>query len=685
MKGTLERRLLLLCFLALVATIAINTGFSVESFRQQYREGVLRRCQALAAGLKSQVEKVLGLGLPLGEIEGLSERCLAISGNDPELAYCLIESSDGTILFPRDAKRFDPAKARPSGQLGKDVSVLESSELGRVYDLSLPLYDYNDKLAGRIRIGFQEAVLKGLTTKHLLWSLLVLGGVSSAVFILMILFIRRDLVTPVRRMCGVATDLAAGDFNVSLPPLKTSELSSLGDALTRMAGSLRQRDAELRNRYRDLETANEELHQSYAKLEMLSTELGNSREMYRSLLDDASDAILVCNENSEIMIANKSAERFFSLPRIRVEGEGLQAFLDQIGCLNKQEFFSWYQEIQPGQAGDAEVRFLTPSSQRPLVGWVRSSAIEGAAGKRLVQLMVRDATHEEEVRQQLERATRELERLNQMKNSFLGLASHELKTPLTIIIGYVDLLLHEVNTNLDETSKELLQHISRAGERLSEIVRDMVDVSMLDNRHLELLSQNSDINLLLAATAERAQEAVQRRRQKLRLNLSESLPPVRCDQERLVQAFGNILGNAIKFTPDYGLIRISTRQVFRPQLPEKFSSDGMLGVCALSGGMHPYVEIAIMDSGIGIAAEDLETIFEKFYEVGAVEEHSTDKVSFKGRGAGLGLTIAKGVVSLHGGTVWVESPGYDPEQLPGSTFFILLPASEGPALELPRP
>jgi signal transduction histidine kinase len=180
---------------------------------------------------------------------------------------------------------------------------------------------------------------------------------------------------------------------------------------------------------------------------------------------------------------------------------------------------------------------------------------------------------------------------------------------------------------------------------------------------------------------ERAGEAVQRRRQKLRLDLADALPLVRCDQERMVQAFGNILGNAIKFTPDYGLIRISTRQVLRPRLPEKFSGEG--GVCPMNGGMHAYVEIAVMDSGIGIAGEDLETIFEKFYEVGAVEEHSTGKVTFKGRGAGLGLTIAKGVISLHGGTIWVESLGYDPERLPGSTFFILLPAAETPVLELP--
>lgn len=683
MKGTLERRLLVLCFLALVATIAINTGFSVESFRQQYREGVLRRCQTLASGLKSQVEKVLGLGLPLAEIEGLSERCQAIPGNDAEIAYCLIENAEGKVIFPRENARFDPQSAKLTGQLAKDVSVLDSPELGRVYDLALPLYDYNDNLTGRIRIGFQERILTGLTGRHLLWSLFVLGGVSTVVFMLMILSIRRYLMKPVRRLCGVASNLSAGDFNVELPEMETSELSSLGEALAGMASALREREGELRNRYHELEAANQELLHSYEKLAILSGELENSKEMYRSLLDDASDAILVCDENQVILIANKSAESFFGLARVRVEGQALHVFLEDIQCINPQEFAARYAASQPGHAGDAELRFRHPVEHRSLVGWVRSTVIIGADKQRMVQLIIRDATHEEQVRYQLERAALELERLNQMKNSFLGLASHELKTPLTIIIGYVDLLLNEMNTNMDQTSRELLQHIARAGDRLSEIVRDMVDVSMLDNRHLELVSQETDINLVVRTAVERAQPALQRRRQKLHLNLAEELPLVRCDQERMVQALGNIIGNAIKFTPDFGLIRVCSRQVFRSRVPEKFSGDFVDKVCATNGVMHPYVEIAVIDSGIGIASEDLETIFEKFYEVGPVEEHTSDKVSFKGRGAGLGLTIAKGVIALHGGSVWVESPGYDPEKFPGSTFFILLPATSRTVLEMP--
>ncbi|MCK4535612.1 MAG: PAS domain-containing sensor histidine kinase, partial [Desulfuromonadales bacterium] len=81
--------------------------------------------------------------------------------------------------------------------------------------------------------------------------------------------------------------------------------------------------------------------------------------------------------------------------------------------------------------------------------------------------------------------------------------------------------------------------------------------------------------------------------------------------------------------------------------------------------------------GIGIAEEDQDTIFEKFYEIGDVEGHSSGKVAFRSRGAGLGLTIVKGVVAIHGGAVWVESLGYDPEAMPGSTFYVLLPTLDG--------
>jgi PAS domain S-box-containing protein len=510
----------------------------------------------------------------------------------------------------------------------------------------------------------------------MLWSLLVLGGASAAVFMLMILFIRRDLVAPVRKMCAAASDIASGDFNVKLPRVDTRELATLGESLAGMATSLLQRDIELRNRYRELEATNLELQRSFERLETLSADLSRSQEMYRSLLDDASDAILVCDEDDRLLMVNKSAERFFGLPRTRVEGQSVRNFFQDVRCNDFEGISSWYQSIRPGRVNDLEIRFKHPLKQRQLVGWVNGAAIIGKNGKRFVQMIIRDATREEEVRLQLENAARELERLNQMKNSFLGLTSHELKTPLTIIMGYVELLLTEMSGRLDEETKSMLRHIARASERLSEIVHDMVDVSMLNNRTLELMSQDTDINELVHGVVESSQEAIRQRRQKLHLDLAKDLPLVRCDQERMQQAVSNVLGNAVKFTPDYGLIRICTRMVLQPRIQDRFFPVGReVAVAAVGEALYPYVEIAVIDSGIGIAKEEQKTIFDKFYEVGEVEEHFSGKVAFKSRGAGLGLTIVKGVIGLHGGLVWVESPGYDPERFPGSTFHILLPTS----------
>ncbi len=674
MKGTLEQRLLLFSLLVLVLTVTINTGFSVESFRRHYREGILRRCNTLAVAFKTQIEAVLGLGIPLAEISGLDKRCQEIPLNDPEISYCLIEDAPGLVLHRSTTLQFEPQQTKHVGRLGDDISILNAPELGRIYDLSLPLYDFNGQLAGRIRIGFQEKTIRSLTEGHLYWSLTVLGGASAALFLLLVVFIRHYLVKPLRRMCETATSIAAGDFAVSQPVMKTRELATLAEALTEMAASLSQRDIELRNRYAELENANLELKHSYERLALLSADLGRSQEMYRSLLEDASDAILVCDEDDRVLIANKSAERFFGVSRNRIEKQLVKSFLRDVGCHNNPEINAWYQAILPGQANDTEIRFFHPHERKLLVGWATGAAIVGKNGKRFVQIIIRDATQEEEIRQRLERAARELERLNQMKNSFLGLASHELKTPLTIIMGYVELLQHEIGAQLDAGAQKMLHHIGQASERLAVIVRDMVDVSMLDNRTMQLMSQEVSVNDLVQSAVAQAQEALHNRHQRLHLHLADKLPKARCDRERIVQALGNVLGNAIKFTPDYGQIRIGSRLVMRPRLPEKFAAAESYEVCPLGEDLFPYVEITVIDSGIGIALNEQESIFEKFYEVGDVKEHSSGKISFKSRGAGLGLTIVRGIVGMHGGAVWAESPGYDPEHYPGSTFFILLPA-----------
>ncbi len=674
MKNSLERRILIFSLLALTLTIAVNTGFNVESFRRSYRDGILQRAQTFAVALKTQIEAVVNLGLPLAEIDGIDVRCQEIAANDPEISYCLVEDGSGTVLYHSDSSYPEMANADYTGSLSADVSILETKVMGKVYDYAAPIYDYEEKVAGRIRIGFQDQVLTALVMDHLGSTILILIAAFVVAFTLIVLFTRYDLVLPIRRLCGMAEKLAAGQFDTKAPVLRTRELALLGATLSGMANSLRERDEELSRNYKEVEETNQQLQKSYENLESLTSELGRSREMYRSLLDEASDAILVCDEEDVIVIANKAAERFFGLPKARMEQNNYFSFLETIRCRDVEAQFERHQNTRPGETSESEIRFWRAIDQRSLVGRASTSCVVGKDTRRLLQVIVHDATREEEIRLNLERTATEMERLNQMKNSFLGLASHELKTPLTIILGYVELLLDERDEPFDEDTLNLITQISKAGERLSEIVHDMVDVSLIDGRTIDLVSQNVDINVLVQRAVDKAEALAHHRQQSLRLDLAQDLPLVKCDIDRMIQVIGNVLGNAIKFTPDKGSIMIKTKLVNRPRQVEKFPTSHIDGSCALSKELVPYVEIAICDKGIGIAEAEQDAIFEKFHEVGDVEEHSTGKVAFKSRGTGLGLSIVKGIIDLHGGAVWVESPGHDPETMPGSTFYLLLPA-----------
>ena len=133
-----------------------------------------------------------------------------------------------------------------------------------------------------------------------------------------------------------------------------------------------------------------------------------------------------------------------------------------------------------------------------------------------------------------------------------------------------------------------------------------------------------------------------------------STPPLLADSELMKKVLDNVIVNAIKFTPDGGTINVSAHKVNVP-------------------GRGEVCEIRVKDSGIGIDAENHIIIFEKLYQIGKVELHSSGRTKFKGGGPGLGLAIAAGIVKAHQGKIWVESIGHDEVKLPGSTFFIQLP------------
>jgi len=147
--------------------------------------------------------------------------------------------------------------------------------------------------------------------------------------------------------------------------------------------------------------------------------------------------------------------------------------------------------------------------------------------------------------------------------------------------------------------------------------------------------------------------ALKERRIKFETEGLDALPMIPADPELLQKVFHHLVMNAIKFTPDGGNVTISGKY--------------------LNGRVPAQVEVAVRDTGIGIDPDSHSLIFNKFYQTGEVLLHSSGKTKFKGGGPGLGLAIARGIVEAHGGKIWVESPGHDEKNYPGSTFFVSLP------------
>jgi len=252
---------------------------------------------------------------------------------------------------------------------------------------------------------------------------------------------------------------------------------------------------------------------------------------------------------------------------------------------------------------------------------------------------------------EMEKVQKQMERVDRSKSAFISVAAHELKTPLTLIEGYASMMEDLAQAGAGPNIGSLLGGINTGINRLRTIVDDMIDVSMIDNDLLQLNFQPIQIAQILEALQNDVTQIVQSRR--LTMEVQEfdgSRQWIYVDSLRLTQAIRNVIHNAIKYTPDSGRIAISGR--------------------TLPG----FIEVTVSDTGIGISPENQAVIFDKFSQLGSVGLHSSGKTKFKGGGPGLGLPIARGILEAHGGSIWVESAGYDEEKCPGSTFQILVPA-----------
>jgi two-component system phosphate regulon sensor histidine kinase PhoR len=391
----------------------------------------------------------------------------------------------------------------------------------------------------------------------------------------------RGIARHLRQMVVFARDLSQGQTPPRLAVTSGDELADLAAALNAMATDIR---------------------------DMLQ-QLEEEGRRFRTIVENVAEGLLVLDGHGRISFVNSAAEKLLDLPRDAVLGR------TSLEVVRSHEMDDLLKEASRRASGaTAEITLVHPR-RRVMAG--TAAAMRDSQG--IVQgtvLAFRDIT--------------QLKHLEEMRMEFVLNVSHELRTPLTAIRGYVETLLDGGLADR-ENARKFLEIIHRHSERLGRLLNDLLELSNIELEKTPLHMRPVSILELARQTVTLLTSQAEKKHIRLSAVVPEELPPVLGDRDRLVQILVNLVDNAIKYTPEGGIVTVAAREV-----------------PAEAQGGRGAVEIVVTDTGIGIPQKDLPRLTERFYRVDKARSRELG-------GTGLGLAIVKHLVAAHGGTLSIES------------------------------
>lgn len=337
-----------------------------------------------------------------------------------------------------------------------------------------------------------------------------------------------------------------------------------------------------------------------------------------AVIHSIAEGLVVVGPDGNVIMMNPAAERLLGVSKKEKIGKPI------LKDLRDEQIVSLVKTSPNSQ--DREIELLGQDENTKKILRASSAIIENENGQTVGMVsMLSDITKQKE--------------LDRMKTSFVTSVSHELRTPLVAIDKSLSLILAKVTGPITEAQEQFLAIAQRNLKRLSRLIDDLLDISKLEAGKMELRLQSAAIGSIIGEVTESLGTWANTKSIAMVKNISADLPEIMMDPGRITQVLNNLVGNALKFTPNNGTITITA--VFQP---------------AREG-----VEVSVSDTGIGMGKEHLGKIFDKFYQVG-------ERISIDVSGTGIGLSIARELVELHGGKIWAES-----EKDHGSKFTFVLP------------
>ncbi len=363
----------------------------------------------------------------------------------------------------------------------------------------------------------------------------------------------------------------------------------------------------------------EEKEQAVVELNRKYTQVSIEKKQTESIVKSVAEGLVLVNNKGEVILMNPAAEKLFGVKKEDKIGKPI------LQGLRDEQLVSLVKE---SSSGEKEIVLTSNSADTKRILRSSGAIIEDEDGNTVGMVSVlSDVTKQKE--------------LDQMKADFVSSVSHELRTPIVAMGKSLDVMMDPAAGTLSENQKQFLNIARRNMERLDNLINDLLDLSKLEAKKMNMNFQVSSLEEAINETCDTLNTWANTKGIEIKKIIQKDLPKFTFDYQRVIQVLTNLIGNAIKFTPSDGRVTIDARFLNQKKM----------------------VEVSITDTGMGIAKDDIPKLFSKFQQVGKKNLSDTS-------GTGLGLAIAKEIVQLHNGEIWVES-----EKGKGAKFTFVLPAT----------
>lgn len=656
---------LYILFIAMFAQFSLSLVLNVVGYYFDMKETIRKSGESKIDKINHFIERIISLGVPLGEISQLNQE-LEKEIKDDIFQFFTIIDENNNILYHSDpivvGTKFPVEQNKLESKKEIKVTIFPYND---VFLISKPIYDYKKTKIGYIIAAYSPIVIY----KKVFWVFLraTFASFVTGIFgiALIVYFYKRQIQKPLTRLLEGLEKFKEGKFE-ELPTVdEDTEISAIISTINSMVATLKN---------------------TFIEKETLLNKLKNEEEKLRKIIEKTEIGIAVI-KNDKFVFVNPGFMKILKIDyTYHLIGKNIYDFFAPSERFYFREAF--HQVIETGQRKTFDNVKMYDSQNNEIYCTLEASLLETSEwGKKLLNLTFQDITEKAYFMEELkaknkeleqliekykstqlalqianeklenaltavEKANEELKKIDNMKDVFFSTITHELKTPLSLIHGYISILKSDNNIKSSSMTMDIVNAIERGAKRLTSLTEEIMELMKIRSGKLILNPTLTYLKFIISPLITELDPLLKAKNLKVEIFNIEQMPMLSLDTKKFETALRNILVNSIKYCKENGKIIID---------------------CSIEHNEDKkFIKIAITDEGCGISQFNIEKIFTEFFTLPPPQTGKELPI----RGTGLGLSIAKGIIEAHGGKIWAESPGYDPEKCPGTTFYITLPITE---------